>query len=167
MQTNNFSTVRYDKRLQTQTFDWMLQYEEHLTHACTFTFEQFGGGLTAEQAWKQWEKFCKYLNKKIYGNAFKRHGKTLLILATLHGEISFKNLHIHASIGCVDKSFEFEELKAIINTAWREMKWATHAGKIKSYRNAGWIDYKLHESVRLDLHSVDLTRCFIPQHLTA
>ncbi|MBL1320030.1 MAG: hypothetical protein COA63_003085 [Methylophaga sp.] len=167
MQANKqYTEARYDERLQAQTLEWMGQHEEHLTHACTFTMEQFDGNLTAEQAWKQWERFCKYLNRKIYGNAAKLHGKTLLILPVLHGEISYKNLHIHAAIGCVDdRSYGFAELKTIIDTAWREMKWAKNDIEIVQYRDINWIDYMLKESVRLDLHSVDLTRCCIAKTL--
>jgi hypothetical protein len=166
MQTLKQQIVRYDEQLKIQTFDWMKQFDEHLTHACTFTFEQFDGNLTAEQAWQQWERFCKYLNRKIYGTAAKRNNKTLLILPVLHGEISYKNLHIHAAIGCIDdRGYSFNELRIIIERSWREMKWAKHETETVQYRDVGWIDYMLKESVRLDLSSVDLTRCCIAKAL--
>jgi len=166
MQANKqYTEARYDERLQAQTFDWMAQYDEHLTHACTFTLEQFDGNLTAEQAWRQWERFCKYLNRKLYGNAAKRYDKTLLILATLEGEISCKHLHIHAAIGCIDRDYSFEKLAALINATWREMKWAKHETDIRQYRDTGWLGYILKESVRLDLSSVDLTKSCIPKAL--
>ena len=167
MQANTYTAVNYDERLQTQTFDWMTQFDEHLTHACTFTLEQFDNNLTAEQAWKQWQHFCNKLNYNLYGKAAKRYNKTLLILATLHGEISGKNLHMHAAIGCVDRDYSFEKLRAVINATWRELKWTKNETDIQQYRNANWLGYMLHESVRLDLSSVDLTRCSIPAALKA
>ena len=167
MHANTYTEPNYDERLQTQTFDWMQQYDEHLTHACTFTLEQFNYELTAEQAWKFWQHFCNKLNYKLYGKAAKRYNKTLLILPVLHGEISGKNLHLHAAIGCVDRDYSFEKLRAVINATWREMKWAKNETEILQYMNKGWIGYMLHESVRLDLSSVDLTRCCIAESLKA
>jgi len=167
MPTNTYTAPIYDKRLQAQTFDWMAQFDEHVTHACTFTMEQFDSELTAEQAWKQWECFCKYLNRKLYGNKAKRKNKTLLILATLEGEISYKKLHIHAAIGCIDRDYSFEKLNIIIKAAWRDMKWAKHKTDIQQYRDTGWFGYILKESVRLDLNSVDLTRSCVPAQLKA
>lgn len=154
----------YDERLKQQSAEWMMQYDAHLTHACTFTFQQSVGdnSLTAEQVWQNWENFCKYLNRLIYNHSAKRKDRTLLILPTLHGEISNKRLHIHAAIGCCDSDYNYDKLTAIINSAWRKMKWTQHQTMIVPYRNSGWISYMLHESVRMDLHSVDITRCCIP-----
>lgn len=160
---------RYDIRLKEQTEKWMVQFDEHLTHACTFTFQQTVGDtqLTAELVWKFWTNYCKYLNRLIYKHAAKNHNKSLLILPTLHGEISGTRLHIHAAIGCVDREFSFEKLAALINEAWRAMRWTLNETEIAPYRTSGWIGYMLHESVRLDLHSVDITRCCVPPTLQA
>jgi hypothetical protein len=158
---------QYDARLQTQTETWMAKYDEYLTHACTFTCKQEVAGveLTAEQLWKCWENYCKYLNRIIYKHAAKKHNKSLLIMATLHGELSHKSLHIHAAIGCVDRELSFDELKGLLNKTWRDMRWTKNITEIKPYKDKGWIGYMLHESVRLDLSSVDITRCFIPPTL--
>jgi hypothetical protein len=157
----------YDIRLKEQTEQWMTQYDEHLTHACTFTFKQAVDGklLSADDIWEYWFNYCKYVNRLIYKHAAKNHNKSLLILPTLHGEVSNKRLHIHAAIGCVDKDISFDKIKALLNAAWREMKWTEHETEIVPYRNSGWINYMLHESVRMDLHSVDITRCCIPPSL--
>lgn len=157
----------YDVRLKDETAEWMDQFESHLTHACTFTFHQYAGDnkVTPEMAWRYWENFCKYLNRIIYKHAAKNHGKCLLILPVLHGELYGERLHFHAGIGCVDKSISFEKLTAIINSAWRDMRWTLNETKIKPYQDAGWISYMLRQSVRLDLHSVDIERCCIPPAL--
>lgn len=156
-----------DIRLKQQTEEWMAKYDSHLTHACTFTFKQTVGGkaVVAEDIWRNWENFCKYLNRIIYKHAAKRGRKSLLILPVLHGELSNKRLHIHAAIGCIDRDISYDKLRILIDTAWREMKWTDNITEIAPYRNSGWINYMLHESVRMDLHSVDLTRCCIPPSL--
>lgn len=156
---------RYDERLQQQTEEWMGQYDGQLTHACTFTFQQAVGDtkLTAEQLWLYWENYCKYLNRVIYKHAAKNHSKSLLILPVMHGELSGTRLHIHAAIGCVDRNYSYDKLATLINTTWREMRWTLNETHIQPYKCKQWIGYMLHESVRLDLHSVDITRCFIPQ----
>ena len=145
----------------------MCQFESYLTHACTFTLEQFDMNLSAEQAWQTWQHFCNKLNYLLYKNAAKRHGKSLLILPVLHGELSGKNLHFHAAIGCVDRTYSFEQLKALINKTWREVKWAKNKTEIVEFRDTGWLNYMLKESVRLDLSSVDLTRACIPAAIKA
>jgi hypothetical protein len=159
----------HEVRLQTQTEEWMAKFDEHCTHACTLTFKQEVGGnkVTAELAWLYWENFCKYLNRVIYKHAAKNHNKSLLILPVMHGELKNERLHFHCAIGCVDKDYSFDKLKAIINKAWRDMKWTENETEIKPYINVGWHGYMLKESVRMDLNSVDITRCFIPPTLKA
>ena len=159
----------YDERLKQQTETWMTQYETHLTHACTFTLKQTVGDkvLTPDNVWLYWENYCKYLNRMLYKHAAKNHNKSLVILPVLHGEISGKRLHIHAAIGCVDRAISYNELAALINKTWRAMKWTQNETDIKQYKDTGWINYMLHESVRMDLHSVDITRCCIPSALKA
>lgn len=164
------NTVRiYDERLQTQTADWMQQFDSYMTHACTFTFQQAVAdtALTAEQVWLYWENYCKYLNRVVYGHAAKRHSKSLLILPVLHGELSGTRLHMHAGIGCIDRDYSYSKLATLINTTWRDMRWTLNETDIQPYRTSGWIGYMLHESVRLDLQSVDMTRCCIPPALQA
>lgn len=159
----------YDERLKEQTEEWMLLFNEHLTHACTLTFKQEvnSNKITAEQAWLYWENFCKYLNRRIYKHAAKNHNKCLLILPVLHGELKGQRLHFHCAVGCTDREFSFEKLAAKINSTWREMRWTNNETEIKAYRDEGWNNYMLKESVRLDLHSVDITRCCIPPALQA
>ena len=162
------TNFNYDERLRTQTQDWMAKYSEHLTHACTLTIKQQVNGkdMDAERAWQSWENFCKFLNRTIYRKAAKRYGKSLVILPTLHGEVSGKQLHFHAAIGCVDERLSFDELKMTIDVCWRsQLAWTNTHIDIQPYRDVGWIGYMLHESVRLDLNSVDLTRCFLPRSL--
>ena len=159
----------YDERQIAQTEVWMLPYNEYLTHAGTLTFAQEVGGnkVTAEMAWENWENFCKYLNRVIYKHAAKNHHKSLLILPVLHGELFGERLHFHFAIGCIDRDYSFDKLTAMINNAWREMKWTDNETEIKPYRDFGWIKYMLNQSVRMDLHSVDITRCCIPPTLKA
>ncbi len=159
----------YDERLKTQTETWMGKFDEHLMLACTLTFAQEVGDnkVTADMAWKYWGNFCKYLNRVIYKHAAKNDHKSLLILPVMHGELFGERLHFHCAIGCIDRDYSADKLTAMINKAWREMKWTDNETEIAPYRNTGWINYMLHESVRLDLHSVDITRCCIPRALKA
>lgn len=162
------STFRYDERLRTQTHNWMAQYSDYLTHACTFTIKQQlnGKDIDAERAWALWGNYCAHLNRTIYKHAAKRYGKSLVVLPTLHGEASCKRLHFHAAIGCVDRQLGYEQLKMVIEMCWRNLRaWTDHHVDIQPYNDAGWIGYMLHESVRLDLHSVDITRCCLPKVL--
>jgi hypothetical protein len=158
---------KYDEKLRHEIEAYFGRYNSYLTHACTLNYMQYANEtkITPEQAWKQFEYFCKHLNRKIYGHAAKRKKQSLIILPVLEGEISGKHLHFHCAIGCIDKSYNFEELKTIINAAWRKQKWTYNNPTVKQYEDSGWIEYMCKESVRLDLNNVDLTRCCIPANL--
>jgi len=159
---------KYDERLRSKTEAYFGQFNDHITHACTLTFKQDVNGkqITAEQAWVYFENYCKYLNRTIYIKP-KRYKKTLLILPILHGELKNINLHFHCAIGCTDRDYSFDKLKAVINSTWREMKWTTNITEIKPYRDTGWIKYMCDECVRLDLNTVNTNCWFIPKELKA
>jgi len=156
----------YDKRLRDSAIGFFEGYSSYLTHACTFPVRQYvnGAEIPASQIWDNWEKFSKYLNRLIYGHAAKKHGKSLVILPTLEGELTRKNLHFHCAIGCTDRTYEFDDLKQIINKAWRNMQWTYNNPYIVPFRSNNWIEYMCKESVRIDLHSIDIVRCSIPAH---
>jgi hypothetical protein len=156
---------KYDENLRHEIEAYFGNYSHYLTHACSFNYMQYANDnkISPEQAWRQFEYFCKYLNRLVYGeHTSKRGKKSLVILPVLEGEVSGKHLHFHCAIGCTDKSYSFEELKIIINTAWRKQKWTYNNPTVKPYKDNGWISYMCKESVRLDLNNVDLTRCCIP-----
>jgi len=158
------NTIRYDERLRSETEAYFGKYDSYLTHACSLNIRQDINGkmITAEQAWIQWEDFSKYLNRLVYRSAGKKGRKALIILPILEGELSNKHLHFHCAIGCIDEEYSFEKLKIIINSAWRKQKLTYKNPYVVPYRNNGWIGYISKESVRLDLNSVDITRCSIP-----
>jgi len=155
---------RYDERLRTETEAYFGKFDSYLTHACSLNYMQYANDnkITPAQAWRQWEKFCKYLNRLIYDRAAKRQKKSLIILPILEGELKSQHLHFHCAIGCVDENYSFDKLKIIINSAWRKQKWTYNNPHVVPYRDNGWIGYICKESVRFDLNSVDIPRCCVP-----
>ena len=166
-QINDNNSRIYSKQLQTETLQWMSNFDSYLSLACTFTIHQPDtiNEQSVDTVWKQWEYYSKYLNRQLYGHAAKKYGKGLLILPVLHGELSRTNLHFHAAIGCIDRDIKDYELRALVNRCWRNMEWSTNSTKIEKYENTNWISYMLKESVRLDLQSINLTKASIPKAL--
>ncbi len=156
--------TQYDERFKLQTKTYLSKYEPYLTHACTFNIKQEVNGrtITAEYAWMKWQAFCANLNKSIYGAQGRKGKQSLIILPILEGELSQKNLHFHCAIGCAERSYEFDELKAIIDTAWRKQPFRFNSAYIVPYRDYGWIDYISKEKKRLDINIVDLFQCKFP-----
>ncbi len=152
-------SVIYDKRLKRETIELFAVFDTYLTHACSLNIRQNinGSMINAETAWIQFENFSKNLNRIVYGHAGKKGKFCFGRLCDLR-----KHLHFHCAIGCADKNLSFDKLKTLISTAWRNQKLTYNNPYIVPYRDSGWIEYICKESVRLDLNSVDLTRCSIP-----
>ncbi len=157
-------TLKHDERLRREIEANFSKYNSYLTHACSLNYMQYANDnkITPEQAWQQFENFCKYLNRLVYKRDGKKGKKSLIILPVLEGELKRQHLHFHCAIGCIDENYSFGELKTIINSAWRKQKWTYNNPHVVPYRDKGWIGYISKESVRLDLSNVDYTCCFFP-----
>lgn len=60
------------------------------------------------------ERFIAKLNELVFKNAYKRFGKKLNSIASIEGEMSYKDLHIHLAVGGKPDYMKYNELAKLI-----------------------------------------------------
>lgn len=86
------------------------------------------------------------LNKKVYGNSFKRYGKRIEIMPSLEWSPT-NRLHYHLVVkNPVPKRPLFFE--TLIEKSWRKTKWGYREIYIDYFVDNGWIDYITKETSR-------------------
>ena len=97
--------------------------------------------------------FMNLLNRAVYGNAFRRHGKRLRVLPILENGSFFekginghrrlrRRWHFHAAIE-PPKHLDMDRFKAIIEDCWTKVDWGYREIIVRSNANRGWISYML------------------------
>lgn len=164
-----YTKTRYDDHVRESTLKWTAQFSEYFTHAYTVSIHQPKSKheFYIDRIWRDWGKFCKYLNRLAYGHAGKRGKKTLLIVASLEGQNSTKDLHFHIALGCIDGRYNYDELTVLFNRAWRKVSWTLNRPNVQPYIDIGWESYISKEKVRLDLQAGDIGYVCIPPTLKA
>lgn len=133
-------------------FDWLLQYEERVTHAVTLTFDPkkvmaFTGQFNRLVAINDKEMVGRYqeslrhfinkLDKALFGNSSKRHGNRMLFVPVIEGLSNGEVPHFHCSVGIpVDRVEVFEEQ---IKACWSQVPFSGFQIKVEPYRDAGWL----------------------------
>lgn len=94
--------------------------------------------LTPELAVQNFRHFMNLLNKRMYGNAARRHGKRLPVFPVHEGGGS-KRLHYHAMIDCPRDDLR-DTFPALIDEIWRSTQWGYYQTKVTA-ADEGWITY--------------------------
>lgn len=95
--------------------------------------------------------FMSRLNRKIFGNAVRRHNKGLQILPVLEHD-TLVRFHNHAIIDRPEE-MDFDEFKAVVETTWAKTTWGYNQICIEPVTSDGWIRYiaKLNQKPEFDL----------------
>jgi hypothetical protein len=97
--------------------------------------------LDRDAAAQNFRHFLNLLNGRVYGNAFRRHGKRLRVIAVLeHDDIT--RWRYHAAIDC-PRHIRPEAFKAMISECWIRIDWGHRGMCMKSGADEGWIRYML------------------------
>ena len=117
----------------------------------SYTFKQMMNGkkidpITSSQNFKH---YLNVLNKKIFGNSFKRFGKRIEVIPVVETSMSGR-LHYHCSIRnpYPDDPERFENL---LIEEWRKTNWGYHEIFVDRTIDNGWIDY----SVKTGFENID------------
>jgi hypothetical protein len=95
--------------------------------------------------------FKDFLNRAVYGNAVRRHGKRLRIIPVLERSMGGR-WHYHSAIEPpmhLDK-IEFEKL---IHKCWAKTDWAHREVLVRENADHGWIGYMLKPLQKSDFDS--------------
>lgn len=100
-----------------------------------------------------------YLNKRVYGNAYRRFGRKLNILTVMEKNKDNKRLHIHALIEC-PKWMDKEEMIRAVDMAWDRSPWSYDEREIKVIDTLrGSLFYNLKTGLdSIDLENTELAR---------
>jgi hypothetical protein len=96
--------------------------------------------ITKQDCERITQRFQQKLNFAVFGNAAKRHGKTLKYLPVVEGERTGKNLHLHFAIGNLPKYVKFNQFDALVCQA---KKYVEHVDEqhIVDIADSGWLEY--------------------------
>lgn len=151
----------------------MIQYAPHFTHAVTLTMKQsrivatntgqMVQRLTEIEAKDNFRYFVKRLNASMFGNASKRHAKTVYVIPVLEGMASSKQLHYHCMMGSFRNGATNELITAAIRDAWLKTNFGNVEIDVQSMYDNGWIDYITKEVGMGDADNVDYGNVHVPK----
>ena len=137
--------------LRKATIEWMLQQADSYTHAVTLTLKPYRTALTKngevrealtkDNASANMRHFISRLNASLFGNAAKRHGKGITILATIEGEATNKLLHYHCAIGNFPNTNTEKEIRNKIKAAWEQTAFGNEQIDIQRIHTTDWLNY--------------------------
>lgn len=146
MSLRETAVIHPHKRIQQAIREHMLMKGWTAPHAVTLTMKQaiqFHDGrgivLTPEIASQNFRHFLNLLNKRVWGSAAVRFGKSVKCLCVLEGGPG-KRYHYHAVIECPRDELvtSFPEM---IENAWRRTDWSYHQSDIQPFSDDGWVKY--------------------------
>lgn len=70
--------------------------------------------LSKDELKQALDRFLAKLNELVFKNAYKRFGKKLNSIASIEGEVSYKDLHLHLAVGGKPDYMKFKELARLI-----------------------------------------------------
>ena len=85
--------------------------------------------------------FMNLLNRAIYRNAVRRHGKRLRVIAVVEKDIDGR-WHIHAAIEPPSHLAD-AEFETLIRDCWQRTDWGYREIQLGQNADRGWIDYML------------------------
>lgn len=166
------------QKLKAAIFDWLIQFNNVLTHSVTFTInptifdaiDRHGKAtklLTKKQKIdmikKNFDFFTQRLNVAVYGNASRRYDKTLLIIPVIEGQYQDGRLHFHCAIGVPTDRLEGIEQKIL--HAWRATPLAGYMNQVNQYENRGWLSYISKQAVYLNRESIAWEQVKVPKKI--
>lgn len=123
------------------TLRFLLETDLEDMLAVTLSMKQnvMGEKLDAIKAAKNFRHFMNLLNKKTYGNSFRRHGKKIEVIPVLETSYSGR-LHYHLAIRnpYPEKPEWFESQ---IRNLWSNTHWGYSGIDIQTGADTGWIGY--------------------------
>lgn len=101
------------------------------------------------------------LAKRLYGNAYQRHGRPLVWIPVLEGLRFGQKPHYHCMLGVSED--RFPDLEQRIQAIWADMPFGGDRVSVERYRDQGWISYSTKSVMSLDLSGIDWDNVLVPQ----
>lgn len=140
---------------------WFGVIDEKTHLAVTLTMKQSVRHQKLDKylATKNMRYFLSNLNRSIFGNATKRFGKKLEIIAVQETS-NWQRLHYHLVIKIPDRVSSIE-LSDLILQHWKSTDFAYYENDIKPCHSSGWINYMMKNTgttSELDIENTNIGR---------
>jgi hypothetical protein len=124
-------------------YNWLSANDFSNFYAVTITMKQNWNGMVLDQtlASKNLRHFINLMNQAVYGNAYRRHGKSLQVIPILE-QSAWDRLHYHISIEKPDRLSEADFMD-LLKESWSRTDFARKQMEIKKIFSRGWIQYCL------------------------
>ena len=141
--------------------------------AVTLTFKQSNGfktdrgvyfhRLTRTDAEKTVRHFCNQLNERVYGNAFRRHGRRCYFFGAFEWT-AYGDLHYHCAIDRPDK-IDPSLFECWIADCWERCSdWGNRQIDIQADSDEGWLAYCAKLRSKRDYErEIDWSNTFLPR----
>ena len=141
--------------------NWFGAIDEASHLAVTLTMKQSAHYQKLDKylATKNMRYFLSNLNRSIFGNATKRFGKKLDIIAVQETS-NWQRLHYHLVIK-IPERISRAELSDLILLHWKSTDFAYNENDIKPCHSSGWIDYMMidiNTTAELDIENTNIGR---------
>lgn len=99
------------------------------------------------------------VNKRVYGNAYRRYGKKLNVVTVIEKNKDNKRLHIHALIECPDWMPK-SDLIDIVDKSWDRSPWSYDERRIEEIESVrGSLEYNMKTGLdAVDIENTELIR---------
>lgn len=108
------------------------------------------------------KRFGNRLNSRLFGNAARRNGKSVLLVPVFEGLRPGKTLHVHTGLGVpVDR---FDTVSRAVDDAWHDATDFAGRTDVRLVTNTkGWSRYLAKEAVFFDRPSIDWMSVRLPK----
>ncbi len=140
---------------------WFGAVDEASHLAVTLTMKQSAHHQKLDKylATRNMRYFLNNLNRSIFGNATKRYGKQLDVIAVQETS-NWQRLHYHLVIRIPDRVSR-TELSNLVLQHWKSTDFAYNENNIKPCHSSGWINYILTDigtTAELDIENTNIGR---------
>jgi hypothetical protein len=117
---------------------WLKEREWNIAGTLTFA-----DGTSADEALRRTRNFWAYIDRRLYGNAAKRHNKRCERVNIMEGCDAGHLLHLHAAIAiAADRFDDADKFCDFLTRAWKLTSGVNYICEFKIITNSsGWIDY--------------------------
>jgi hypothetical protein len=160
-----------DIKIHNAYINWLAENSDNYSHAVTLTMKPYRNVLTPKgeipellthyEAERNMRFFLTRLNAEVFGNHYKRRGKSLYALPVLEGVGGLTHLHYHCALGNFPQLLCETAIHAKIESAWKQTPFGNEQVCIKPMRDSGWVTYMgkeigPHNTVAVDVHNARL-----------
>ena len=140
-------TRRKDVEMHDAMVGWLEQHPMKTAIAVSLTFKPALGerSLTLDAAHNAVRMYCRMLNSRAYGRAFRKKKKRLAVFPVREGGSGLYDKHIHYHLQVeVPDGWNIADWLDAACEEWKHIRWASrHQNRFREVTDANWLSYEL------------------------